>query len=52
MAESLEKARIAFTGKMASMTRKDAWRLALKAGAEPTSHVSHRTAMLFVGLEN
>ena len=51
MAEPLEKARIAFTGKMASMTRKEAWRVARDAGAEATSCVSHRTTLLIVGME-
>jgi len=51
MAGPLEKARITFTGKMASMTRKEAWRAVRDAGAEPTSYVSHRTALLVVGME-
>ncbi len=51
MANLLESARVAFTGKMASMCRREAWRLVLENGGEPDSHVSHYTTMLVVGME-
>jgi len=51
MADLLEKARITFTGKMASMSRCEAWRVVREHGGEPAAHVSHRTTMLVVGVE-
>ncbi len=51
MALALEKARITFTGKMASMTRKEAFEAVRANGGEPAKHVSHRTTMLVVGGE-
>lgn len=51
MGDQLKKARIAFTGKMASMTRKDACALVREAGGEPAAGVSHRTDLLVVGME-
>jgi len=51
MGELVEKFRIAFTGKLASMTRKEAWRLVRELGAEPVSNVSHLTSILVVGME-
>ncbi len=51
MAVALEKARITFTGKMASMTRKEAWGIVRANGGEPAKYVSHRTTMLVVGVE-
>ncbi len=51
MALTLEKARITFTGKMASMTRKEAWGVVRANGGEPAQYVSHRTTMLVVGVE-
>jgi tetratricopeptide (TPR) repeat protein len=49
MAGALEKARITFTGKMASMPRSEAWGIVLANGGEPAKHVSHRTTMLVIG---
>lgn len=47
---SLENARIAFTGKLLSMTQRDARSLVTKVGAEPTTSISRRTSMLVVGM--
>jgi len=49
MADALEKARITFTGKMASLSRREAWSLVRANGGEPVLYVSHRTTMLVVG---
>lgn len=47
----LEKTRIAFTGKLVSMTRREAWRLVRDLGGEPASSITHRTSILVVGME-
>jgi tetratricopeptide (TPR) repeat protein len=50
MADALENARIAFTGKMACMTRREAC-LAVRAhGGDVAAYVSHQTTMLVVGI--
>ncbi len=41
--------RIAFAGRLASMTRREAYAAVRRLGATPTSNVSRRTAMLIVG---
>lgn len=50
MNKEIENARIAFTGKMVSMTRRDACRLVRDLGGEPTDSVSARTSVLVVGM--
>jgi tetratricopeptide (TPR) repeat protein len=49
MAGALEKDRIAFTGKMASMPRSEAWEIVRANGGESSKHVSHRITMLVIG---
>jgi tetratricopeptide (TPR) repeat protein len=49
MADALEKDRVSFTGKMASMSRREAWSLVCANGGEPALYVSHRTTILVVG---
>jgi len=51
MADVLDKARVAFTGKLASMTRREARVAVCAAGGEPVSSISHRTAILVVGTD-
>ncbi len=51
MADVLDKARVAFTGKLASMTRREARVAVCAAGGEPVSSISHRTAILVVGMD-
>ncbi len=48
--ETLSGSRVAFTGKLASMTRPEAREAVLRAGGEPTDHVSRRTSLLVVGM--
>ncbi|MBV8173681.1 MAG: tetratricopeptide repeat protein [Verrucomicrobia bacterium] len=50
MAESLKDARVAFTGKLASMTRPEAVQIVLAAGGKAADGVSHSTSMLVVGM--
>src|SRR6185503_19689733 len=47
----LKHARVAFTGKLASMSRQEAHRIVREAGGEPMDGVSRRTSMLVVGME-
>ena len=49
--ESLKNARVTFTGKLASMPRREAHRAVIDAGGEPSNQVSRRTSLLVVGLE-
>jgi tetratricopeptide (TPR) repeat protein len=51
MAESLKHARVAFTGKLASMTRAAAHQKVREAEGEPVPGVSRRTSMLVIGME-
>jgi DNA-binding transcriptional MerR regulator len=48
--ESLKNARVAFTGKLASMTRQDAARIVLAAGGMAIDSVSRSTSTLVVGM--
>jgi tetratricopeptide (TPR) repeat protein len=50
-AEPLKHARVAFTGKLASMTRTEAFRIVTDAQGEALSNVTRRTSMLVVGME-
>ncbi len=47
----LRLARVAFTGAMSSMTRREARDIARGAGATPVEDVSRRTTMLVVGMD-
>ncbi len=49
-AESLRNARVAFTGKLASMTQQEAARIVLAAGGKATDSVSRSTSTLVVGM--
>ena len=51
MPYSLKHARITFTGKLASLTRKEAYQIVRDAGGEPTLGVSRQTSILVVGME-
>lgn len=51
MTESLKYVRVAFTGKLASMTRKEAFQIVSASGGEPCASVSRRTSMLVIGME-
>jgi tetratricopeptide (TPR) repeat protein len=48
--KSLKNARVAFTGKLASMTRQEAVRIVLAAGGKTTESVSRSTSTLVVGM--
>jgi tetratricopeptide (TPR) repeat protein len=48
---TLKHARVAFTGKLASMGRQEAYRIVREAGGEPLEGVSRRTSMLVVGMD-
>jgi tetratricopeptide (TPR) repeat protein len=48
--ESLKDARVAFTGKLASMTRQEAARIVLEAGGKATDSISRSTSTLVVGM--
>jgi tetratricopeptide (TPR) repeat protein len=48
--ESLKNARVAFTGKLASMTRQEAVRIVLAAGGKTTDSISRSTSTLVVGM--
>ena len=50
MVESLKDARVAFTGKLASMTRPEATQIVLTAGGQATESISRSTSMLVVGM--
>ena len=50
LTESLKNARVAFTGKLASMTRQEAVRIVLAAGGKATESVSRSTSTLVVGM--
>ena len=50
MVESLRDARVAFTGKLASMTRPEATQIVLAAGGQATESISRSTSMLVVGM--
>jgi len=50
MVESLKDARVAFTGKLASMTRPQAVQMVLGAGGRATDSISRSTSMLVVGM--
>jgi len=50
MVKSLQNARVAFTGKLASMTRQEAVRIVLAAGGKATNSVSRSTSALVVGM--
>lgn len=41
---------VAFTGRLAAMSRREAFRLVRRAGGEPTSGLTRRTALLVVGM--
>lgn len=43
--------RVAFTGKLASMKRDDAFRMVRDAGGEPVDSINHSTTLLVVGME-
>src|SRR5437867_617433 len=47
----MKNARVAFTGKLASMTRAEAHQKVLEAQGEPAAGVSRRTSFLVVGME-
>ncbi len=51
MPSSLKHARVTFTGKLISLTRKEAFQLVRDAGGEPTLGVSRRTSIVVVGME-
>ena len=51
MSKPLEGSRVAFTGKLASMSRREAARVVEEAGGEPVADVTRRTALLVVGME-
>ncbi len=51
LALPLGKARVVFTGKLASMTRQEAHQVVKQAGGEPGTTVSRQTSMLVVGME-
>ncbi len=48
---ALRFARVAFTGRLASMTRREAQAIVRAAGGMPVSSVSHRTSLLVVGMD-
>jgi tetratricopeptide (TPR) repeat protein len=48
---SLKQARVTFTGKLASLSRKEACEIVRRAGGEVTLGVSRRTSMVVVGME-
>ncbi len=50
-ASSLKLARVAFTGRLASMTRAEAHEAVKAAGGVPVTTVSRRTSMLVVGMD-
>jgi tetratricopeptide (TPR) repeat protein len=50
MVESLKDARVAFTGKLASLTRPEAVQMVLGAGGQATDSISRATSMLVVGM--
>jgi len=47
---TLRSARVAFTGKLATLTRNEAWTVVTRAGGEPCTAVSRRTSVLVVGM--
>src|ERR1700682_5072415 len=49
--EPLRRARVAFTGKLASMTRTEAFRIVKEAQGEALPNVTRRTSILVVGME-
>ncbi|MEE8558824.1 MAG: GlcNAc transferase, partial [Myxococcota bacterium] len=51
MSKPLEGSRVAFTGKLASMSRREAARVVEEAGGEPVADVTRRTALLVVCME-
>lgn len=51
MADAFENARVAFTGKLSSMTRREACQAVRLHGGEISSYVSHQTTMLVVGMQ-
>jgi tetratricopeptide (TPR) repeat protein len=48
--DSLKNARVAFTGKLASMTRQEAVRIVVAAGGKTTDNISRSTSTLVVGM--
>jgi len=48
---SLKHATVSFTGKLASMSREEAFGLVRDAGGEPTPSVSRKTSLLIVGMD-
>ncbi len=48
---SLKRARVTFTGKLASMNRSEAYRSVREAGGEPISGVSRQTTLVVVGMD-
>src|SRR5215831_8760389 len=51
MPTSLEHARVAFTGKLAYLSRQEAHQLVREGGGEVTLDVSRQTSLLVVGME-
>ncbi|MEW5974361.1 MAG: tetratricopeptide repeat protein [Acidobacteriota bacterium] len=47
----LKGARVAFTGKLASLTRQEAFSVVRSAGGQPAPSVSRQTSLLVVGME-
>ncbi len=43
-------ARVVFTGKLASMSRREAWEVVRRTGGQPSTSVSRRTSLLVVGM--
>jgi tetratricopeptide (TPR) repeat protein len=48
---SLKQAKVTFTGKLASLSRKEACQIVCDAGGEVTPSVSRRTSLVVVGME-
>src|SRR5215813_11301897 len=48
---SLRQARVTFTGKLASLSRKEACQIVYDGGGEVTPSVSRRTSLVVVGME-
>ena len=51
LSSSLLNSRVAFTGRLASMSRAEAKRLVIAAGGLPVEHVSRRLSVLVIGMD-
>jgi tetratricopeptide (TPR) repeat protein len=51
MRDLLEDARVVFTGRLASMGRKEAYQIVVDHGGKPQEHISRWTSILIVGME-